>query len=271
MASKRKILEVLTRTGLLDIARHYEITGLTAQSKADIVDALAGSRTVQPEEFLTLFGRDDLKGICQSLGLDESGREKQVLMDRLMGRESETNEPQATANDTRQAMAKKKPKTAVDGLNVEDYRHSGAKRKNNPPAKIASEGTVPAMPKIEYSYSPRRPPVLRFDPTGKADQLPELLEKATKEPLTKEEAQILAEALRTQAPWLEWAGKKKNLSRKASLSILWPCISMSAYRLRQFSKLPPAKTWNVLSSATRSRSITRPFSSTSTKLTGPTD
>lgn len=210
MASKRKILEVLTRTGLLDIARHYEITGLTAQSKADIVDALAGSRTVQPEEFLTLFGRDDLKGICQSLGLDESGREKQVLMDRLMGRESETNEPQATANDTRQAMAKKKPKTAVDGLNVEDYRHSGAKRKNNPPAKIASEGTVPAMPKIEYSYSPRRPPVLRFDPTGKADQLPELLEKATKEPLTKEEAQILAEALRTQAPWLEWAGKKRT-------------------------------------------------------------
>jgi adenine-specific DNA-methyltransferase len=213
MASKRKILEALTRTGLLDIARHYEITGLTAQSKANIVDALAGSRKVQPEDFLTLFGRDDLKGFCQSLGLDESGREKQVLMDRLMGRESETNEPRATANDTRQTMAKKKPKTDVDGLNVEDYRHSGAKRKNNPPAKIAAEGTVPAMPKIEYSYSPRRPPVLRFDTSGKADKLPELLEKATKGPLTREEAQILAEALRTQQPWLEWAGKQESQSK----------------------------------------------------------
>ena len=209
MATKRKILDALTRTGLLDIARHYEITGLTAQSKADIVDALAGSRKVQPEEFLTLFGRDDLKGICQSLGLDESGREKQVLMDRLMGREAETKQPQPTASNTRQDMAKKKPKADVDGLHVEDYRHSGAKRKNNPPAKIAAEGTVPVMPKIVYSYSPRRPPVLRFDPTGKADQLPELLAKATKEPLTKEEAQILAEALRTQQPWLEWAGKQE--------------------------------------------------------------
>jgi adenine-specific DNA-methyltransferase len=213
MASKRKILEALTRTGLLDIARHYEITGLTGHSKADIVDALAGSRKVQTEEFLNLFGRDNLKGICQSLGLNESGREKQVLMDRIMGREADTEEPQATANDTRQTMAKKRPKTDLDGLDVEDYRHSGAKRTNIPPAKIAAEGTVPAMPKIEYSYSPRRPPVLRFDPTGKADQLPELLEKATKGPLTKDEAQILAEALRTQQPWLEWAGKQEVESK----------------------------------------------------------
>jgi adenine-specific DNA-methyltransferase len=209
MASKRKILEAMTRNALMDIARHYEITGLTAQSKANIVDALAGSRKVQPDEFLTLFSRDDLKGLCQALSLDESGREKQLLIARLMGREAGNSDTQTTANNTRQAMAKKKPKTDVDGLNVEDYRHSGAKRKNNPPAKIAAEGTVPAMPKIEYSYSPRRPPVLRFDTSGKADKLPELLEKATKGPLTKDEAQILAEALRTQQPWLEWAGKQE--------------------------------------------------------------
>jgi adenine-specific DNA-methyltransferase len=213
MPSKRVILEALTRTGLLGIARHYEITGLTAQSKANIVDALAGSRKVQPEEFLALFGRDDLKGLCGSLGLDESGREKQALIDRLMGREAETKATRPTTKDMRQAMAKKKTKPNVDGLSVEDYRHSGAKRKNNPPAKIAAEGVVPAMPKIEYSYSPRRPPVLRFDPTSKADQLPDLLQKATKGPLTKDEAQILAEALRTQQPWLEWAGKQEAESK----------------------------------------------------------
>lgn len=119
-------------------------------------------------------------------------------------------------------MAKKgnkrqNPKTDVDGLNVEDYRHSGAKRKNNPPAKIAAEGTVPVMPKIEYSYSPRRPPVLRFDNSGKADKLPELLEKATKGPLTKDEVQILAEALRSQQPWLEWAGKQEAESKGFSV------------------------------------------------------
>lgn len=105
-------------------------------------------------------------------------------------------------------MAKKKPTTSLK--NVEDYRHKASKRKNNPPAKIAAEGTVPVLPKIEYSYSPRRPPVLRFDGTGKADRLPELLAEATRRKLTAEEAKMLAEALRTHEPWLEWAGKRET-------------------------------------------------------------
>jgi hypothetical protein len=72
--------------------------------------------------------------------------------------------------------------------NVTDYRHDEATRKNNPPAKIAAEGTVPIMPKIKYEYSPRLTPVLRFDSTGQADKLPELLQKAQRHPLTLAEA-----------------------------------------------------------------------------------
>jgi adenine-specific DNA-methyltransferase len=105
-------------------------------------------------------------------------------------------------------MAKRSAKKRdIDQVAVEDYRHSGATRKNIPPAKIAAEGTVPEVPKIQYSYSPRRPPELRFDTSGKADRLPDLLEKAKKGPLTAGEAQVLADALRVQQPWLEWAGK----------------------------------------------------------------
>jgi adenine-specific DNA-methyltransferase len=92
---------------------------------------------------------------------------------------------------------------------VSDYRHEGTKRKNIPPAKMAAEGTVPAVPKIEYSYSPRRPPVLRFDSHGDADKLPELLAEAKKRKLTDDEVRTLAEALRMQEPWLEWAGKRE--------------------------------------------------------------
>ena len=80
------------------------------------------------------------------------------------------------------ANNKKKAKAtgAGDGLEkVTDYRFPEATRKNNPPAKIAAEGYVPLIPKAEYLYSPRRPPELRFDPTGRADELPELLAKAT--------------------------------------------------------------------------------------------
>ncbi len=65
------------------------------------------------------------------------------------------------------------------------YRHKGEKRRNIPPAAIAAEGKVPAAPKLNYSYSPRLDPILRFDPTGAPNKLPDLLEKAKREPLTE--------------------------------------------------------------------------------------
>ncbi len=55
------------------------------------------------------------------------------------------------------------------------------------------------------------PPVPRFDPKGKADRISALLEKARREPVTAEEYQILAEALRNHQPWLEWTGKPCRL------------------------------------------------------------
>lgn len=93
-----------------------------------------------------------------------------------------------------------------------DYRFPEATRKNNPPAKIAAEGYVPLVPKAEYKYSPRRPPELRFDPTGRTDELPELLATARQRKLTEAEAWALAEALRIHEPWLEWAGKREARS-----------------------------------------------------------
>jgi adenine-specific DNA-methyltransferase len=95
---------------------------------------------------------------------------------------------------------------------VTDYRFEKAKRKNNPPAKIAAEGTVPLLPKIPYQYSPRLAPKLQFDPTGAPDKLPELLREAQRRPLTASEAKEVAEALRAQEPWLEWAGKREKRS-----------------------------------------------------------
>lgn len=94
-------------------------------------------------------------------------------------------------------------------LPVEDYRHAGATRPNNPPAAIAAEGRTPSVPRQTYAYSPRLDPVLRSDPTGRADALPPLLDKATREPLTAKEAGLLADALRQHEPWLEWAGKRE--------------------------------------------------------------
>ncbi len=102
------------------------------------------------------------------------------------------------------------PKGRPTAKEITDYRHDEATRKNNPPAKIAAEGTVPVLPKIRYEYSPRLAPLLRFDPTGAPDALPELLQKAQKRAIAPEEARLLADALRNQEPWLEWASKREK-------------------------------------------------------------
>jgi len=96
---------------------------------------------------------------------------------------------------------------ASDGIG--DYRHDSSTRLNIPPARLASEGTVPAMPKSQYAYHPRRPPELRFDSTGATDRIPELLAAAKERPLTEDEVALLAAAVRTHEPWLEWAGKRE--------------------------------------------------------------
>ncbi|MCX7031120.1 MAG: DNA methyltransferase [Spirochaetes bacterium] len=100
-------------------------------------------------------------------------------------------------------------KSDSDKQQVMHYQHADDKRKNIPSAVIAGQGSVPKAEKKRYYYNPHLAPVLRFDSTGKADRIPALLEKARREPITAEEHQILAEALRNHQPWLEWTGKRE--------------------------------------------------------------
>ena len=109
-------------------------------------------------------------------------------------------------------MARKKRAGNKSETKVKDYRHDDATRKNNPPAGIASHAKIRETPKREYAYNPHLPPSLRFDESGDSDRLPELLEKAQSEPLSGDEVQILAAALKQQEPWLEWAGKQEAKS-----------------------------------------------------------
>lgn len=91
---------------------------------------------------------------------------------------------------------------------VADFRYD-ASRKNNPTAGLAAQGRVRETPKVAYAYDPHLPPELRFDATGGADQLPQLLAEATKRPLTDPEARHIANALQQRQPWLEWTGKRE--------------------------------------------------------------
>jgi adenine-specific DNA-methyltransferase len=103
-------------------------------------------------------------------------------------------------------MARRKRKTDKE---VIDYRHD-AKRKNLPPAALAAHGKVAKLAETRYAYDPHLPPTLRFDETGEADRLPDLLAEARQRKLTDDEVRLLADSLRDHQPWLEWAGKREQ-------------------------------------------------------------
>jgi adenine-specific DNA-methyltransferase len=116
----------------------------------------------------------------------------------------------AKEQDTTMARGRKKTDAPV-----EHYSHSSSSRTNIPSAKIAAEGRIPKVPKVRYAYSPHLSPTLRFDPTGQADRIPALVEKAIAgQTLTPDEQELLR-AVGKQAgqPWLEWAGKQEQERR----------------------------------------------------------
>jgi adenine-specific DNA-methyltransferase len=92
---------------------------------------------------------------------------------------------------------------------VSDYRHDDARRKNNPPAGLAAHGRVRPAAGERYAYDPHLPPALRFDSTGRAEYLDELIGRAIGGTLSEEDGALLRELLGSGAPWLEWAGKRE--------------------------------------------------------------
>src|SRR3954470_9639590 len=83
---RRSALEALSREQLARITEHVELEVTDRRSAASHVDAIVRAKRVDFAEVLGLLGRDELKAVCAALGLDTSGREKQTLLDRVLGR-----------------------------------------------------------------------------------------------------------------------------------------------------------------------------------------
>ena len=106
-------------------------------------------------------------------------------------------------------MARRR-RSKVSGSEVVDYRHKNASRLNIPPAGLAARGRIVREKRIQYAYNPHLAPALRFDGTGGADQIFDLIDAAKKRPLAADEVKMLEEAFRNHEPWLEWAGKQEQ-------------------------------------------------------------
>jgi type I restriction enzyme M protein len=85
MPSKRQVLEHLKRDELLAAVDHFELEVGDRRVREQLVDALVSSRKAGLAEILGEMPRTRLKEICRALDVDDSGREKAVLVGRLTG------------------------------------------------------------------------------------------------------------------------------------------------------------------------------------------
>ena len=85
MPTKRDILSELSTPELQDYVTYYALEVADRRVKAQLVDVLVGCEEASIEEILRDWYRDELKALCRTLGIDDSGKRKADLIARLIG------------------------------------------------------------------------------------------------------------------------------------------------------------------------------------------
>ena len=85
MPTKRAVLNELTRDELRDNLDRHGLDVHDRRVRSQLVDALAGSRKARLDEIVWALSRDRLKALCRALDLEDSGRRKGDLVERLVG------------------------------------------------------------------------------------------------------------------------------------------------------------------------------------------
>lgn len=83
MPTLRDILDTLDRNALIALVDAHRVAVVDRRVRTQLLDALC-TAPVAPTEMLASWSRDTLKHACRALGLDDGGREKSVLVERLL-------------------------------------------------------------------------------------------------------------------------------------------------------------------------------------------
>lgn len=86
MPSKRDVLGQLSRDELLAAIDHFGLAVQDRRVRDGLLDVVTSSKKATLAEVLPALSRERLKDVCLALGLDDGGREKALLVDRLLGR-----------------------------------------------------------------------------------------------------------------------------------------------------------------------------------------
>jgi adenine-specific DNA-methyltransferase len=163
MPNKRQILQILSRTLLLEIARSFELPGLTTKPKEAILDAIMGKRSVLIEEILQTLKVSDLKGICREFSITAGSASKDDLISLLVSdsEKAAKNEKEKPVKDKPEKKVRM-PKNDGNGKPIEQYTHEHEERLNNPPVGLVTPQTDKDGAKKKYEYDPHLDPQLQW-------------------------------------------------------------------------------------------------------------
>ena len=168
MSVKRTILGSLSRKRLIELAYAFEADfGPTGLSKDDLIDGLSRLRRTKLADLLPQLSRDELKTACGYLGLPMDGREKQVLIDRIVAQDdgvattggpldSGTRAHESTPTSPRRRAGNGRTTNGGDGQPMENQHHDEPMRlaatdsrqgKNSGGAGASATGASGAMPR----------------------------------------------------------------------------------------------------------------------------
>jgi adenine-specific DNA-methyltransferase len=172
---RRAALETLGRDRLAVLTDTFDLPVRDRRAASAHIDALMHARTLNFGELLRLLARDELKAICEALGLDTSGKEKEPLIQRILGGgngSTRNGSPMKKSGESPPDFAltapepKKKTRApaaprSTGGEPTGDYRHDET-RKNNPPAGLIDLDKPPQQPTRKYAYDPHLDPQLQW-------------------------------------------------------------------------------------------------------------
>jgi type I restriction enzyme M protein len=109
---RRKALQALSRNALATVTTRLDLAVADRRSQGAHVEVILKARPLEFSDVLRLLPRDDLKAICRALELDDSGKEKEPIVQRILAAESGAAPAAPVSAEVVPLKTGKRPKTA---------------------------------------------------------------------------------------------------------------------------------------------------------------
>lgn len=161
--SKRTLLTKLTRDELQEVAECYHLPVEDRRVKLRLVEAINSASDLDIEDALSLLSRDRLKELCREFDIDDAGREKATLIDRLMEAGGENDSSAPSSGERASDDEAQGPSDGAEEV-LEDYEcEAGATIVDDEPED--REYQVQSLRELDDAFAEHRRVVLSL-PTG---------------------------------------------------------------------------------------------------------